>query len=118
MRSCCIEGCRSRSTDIDRNLFEYCIGFWYVFSIYSDNTITSSLFRINDGRTAWLTLIREHQPINKIGRTLYICDLHFNANDIKKSSKKTVLNKNAVPNIGYDLLFQPIYDPHFQTYSF
>lgn len=110
MRTCCIDDCKSRSTDIGRSLFEYCIGFRFEYCniLFVDNKNNFSPFRIHDGRKDWINIIRRHQSINESGRLLFICDLHFNPSDIQKHRTKTVLQKNAVPNIGYEFIFHRI----------
>lgn len=53
-------------------------------------------FRINDAKNEWKNIIRQHQELNKTGK-LYICDLHFNEEDIQRHKTKTTLRKNAIP---------------------
>lgn len=48
----------------------------------------------------WIAEIKRYQSLNENG-DLYVCDLHFNPNDITKNTKKTILRKNAVPSIPY-----------------
>lgn len=48
-------------------------------------------------------MIGRHQRLQENCK-LYICDLHFNQNDIRQTDKKCVLQRNAKPFIMYVLL--------------
>lgn len=52
------------------------------------------MYRINDKRKDWLDKIKQNQPLKETEH-LYVCDLHFNENDIKKTTKKVILKKDA-----------------------
>lgn len=93
MRKCCIDGCSS-----ERNLFEYNILVFWLFAPVTNSLIKS--FRITVARKEWINIIKQHQSINE-NHKLYICDLHFNPEDIKVKNSKTSLLKNAVPHIKY-----------------
>lgn len=86
----------------------YRVSIRVLYIIFVDSKNSSFPFRIHDGRKEWLNLIRQNQSIDENGRLLYICDLHFNPSDIRKYTTKTVLQKNAAPNIGYELIFYRI----------
>lgn len=63
---------------------------------------------------SWINVITNYQIIPQNQR-LFICDLHFDVNDIKLHAKKTVLRKNAVPAIKYDIYAQ-YYHVQFQLF--
>lgn len=70
---------------------------------FDSSFFSFSLFRINEKRIQWIEIIERHQLLKKDAK-LYICDLHFNQNDVHKKGKISVLQKNAKPNIMYVLL--------------
>lgn len=99
MRICCITGCSSRYADKDGRSF-----FKYVFKI---KTIYFWVFKLlfvlsrRVGREkVWLDVIKKYQPISENGQ-IYICDLHFDLNDICKGKIKSTVRKGAVPNLEY-----------------
>lgn len=56
--------------------------------------------RINDGRKKWINIIKRLQPL-PTNKRLFVCDLHFNSNDIRKSASHTSLKKDALPCVRY-----------------
>lgn len=100
MRNCCIKECSSRYADKDgRSFFKYVFEmkttlFW-IFEFYLFFFVLSC--RV--GRE-WVDVIKRHQPISENSQ-IYICDLHFDLNDICKGKTKSTVRKGAVPNLAY-----------------
>lgn len=124
MRRCCINECSSCERDPERHLFEYCDNV-FVENFKIINKFTKIInkiiiktriimieyypclflfwcFRINNGRKEWINVIKMHQPLNEIDG-LYVCDLHFDPENIQKHKTKVTLRRNARLNIGYVL---------------
>lgn len=49
--------------------------------------------------------------------TLYICDLHFNSNDVNKTQKRCVLRKNATPIMRFVLICLVIFGLYFIKFT-
>lgn len=61
-------------------------------------------YRIENSRKGWIDIIRKYQALDE-SYQLYICDLHFNQNELRKTNKKTTLYKSANPCFLYVLYF-------------
>lgn len=57
------------------------------------------LHRVNNEKE-WLDFIKKYQPIVE-NTQIFICDLHFNLNDIRIGKTKCTVRKGAVPILGY-----------------
>lgn len=49
-------------------------------------------------RQKWISIIAAHQPLTNV-KTIYICDLHFDRNDLSKNGKHFRPKKNILPLI-------------------
>lgn len=53
--------------------------------------------RINDSRQHWKNIIARIQSLDNIDHSLYICQFHFDPNDLIHGQNKITLRKNAIP---------------------
>lgn len=58
------------------------------------------LFSRRVARGEWLDAIKKHQTLSE-NRHLYICDVHFDLNDICKRERNSTVRKGAVPKLEY-----------------
>lgn len=73
------------------------------------------LLRIHDQRKDWLYMIKKIQTLDE-SYQLYICDLHFSQNDVKKYKKKCVLAKGAIPSFKYVFICVKYYSSLLEFY--
>lgn len=57
--------------------------------------------RINGNRQSWIKEIESYQTISTGSKKIYICDLHFDSNDLVKNGKFLHPKKNIVPKFRY-----------------
>lgn len=69
--------------------FNTCIDVFFGFFMF---VIFYIYNRINQGRRDWINIIEEKQTLNKHIQ-LYICDLHFHQNDLRKFEKNVLYEK-------------------------
>lgn len=118
MRICKIVGCKTNSSDKERGIFEYVKNrmnftefysiFKYVFKFgdlldYFDYFMLFYyiLCRVNGKeRQKWIPMIQKHQTLN-LNQTIYICDLHFNPNDLYRHGDSLRPKKNVSPQFWY-----------------
>lgn len=64
----------------------------------------SSHYRIKgQERQTWIPIIQMHQTLN-LNETIYICDLHFNGNDLYRHGDSLRPKKDVAPQFRYGYL--------------
>lgn len=53
-----------------------------------------------EDREKWIPVIQAHQEIN-VGKTMYICDLHFHPKDLIRNGNHLRPKKNVLPHFRY-----------------
>lgn len=69
--------------------------------IEKDNYLLSIRIKGED-RQKWIPIIAAQQRLKK-GKSIYICDLHFDPNDLVKNGKTLRPKKNILPRMRYIL---------------
>lgn len=105
MPACVIKHCKTKSQSKDRSLFELVIifklKFKFCYIFYRLKQIKFEIFRIKgEDRQRWKSMIQEHQKIDE-KKSIYICDLHFNRNDLVQNGKSLRPKKNILPFLRY-----------------